>query len=259
MFQLSVCVEPLIGDLSFAERVQEVSHAGFLVEFWRWPSHEQDLDAIAEYRGVKIATFSGSLDGSMVHPDGVAEYLEGVNQSVEIAHKLNCRELLLLTGKLSPQGEVVHKKAAHPATMWITAYKTLCEVAEIAERENLLYNLEPLNTVLDHPGYAIPRPEDCVRLISEVGSPRIKMLLDVYHVQMEQGNVIETIRQYRDYLGYIHIADVPGRHEPGTGEINYPQIAQTLRDVSYSGTIGLECWPDGDLSQAMQAFREVFG
>ena len=93
MFQLSVCVEPLIGDLSFAERVKEVSQAGFLAEFWRWPSHEQDLDAIAKNRDVKIATFSGSLDGSMVHPDGVAEYLEGGNQSVEIAHKLNCRHI----------------------------------------------------------------------------------------------------------------------------------------------------------------------
>ena len=258
MFRLSVCVEPLIEKISFVERVKEVTQAGFLAEFWRWSSHEQDLDALAKDPDVKIGTFSGSIDGSMVHPDGVTEYLEGVTRSVEIAHKLSCRELLLLTGKLSPEGEVAHEKAAHPATMWITAYKTLCEVAEIAEREDLVYNLEPLNTVLDHPGYAIPRPEDCVRLISEVGSPRIKMLLDIYHVQMEQGNVIETIRKYSDYLGYIHIADVPGRHQPGTGEINYPQIAQTLRDVGYSGTIGLECWPDGDLQQAMHAFRQVF-
>ena len=84
------------------------------------------------------------------------------------------------------------------------------------------------------------------------------MLLDIYHTQMEQGNVIDTIRQYSDYIGYIHVADVPGRHEPGTGELNYPRIAQTLRDVGYDGTIGLECWPAGDAHQAMEAFRETF-
>ena len=258
MFRLSMCAEPILSERPFVERVKEIAKAGFFVEFWRWPPHERDLDVLADDPDVKISTFTGNIAGSMVHPDGVSEYLEGVLRSVDVAHKLNCREVMILTGELGPNGEAIHAKASHPATMWITAYKTLCQVAEIAEKEDFVYNLEVLNTVLDHPGYALPTPEDCVRLISEVGSPRIKMLLDIYHTQMGQGNLIDTIRQYRDYLGYIHVADVPGRHEPGTGEINYSKVAQALRGVGYDGTIGLECWPEGDVHKAMEVFREAF-
>jgi hydroxypyruvate isomerase len=84
------------------------------------------------------------------------------------------------------------------------------------------------------------------------------MLFDIYHIQIEEGNVIETIRKCHSFIGHVHVADVPGRHEPGTGEINYPFIAQALRDVGYVGVIGLEAYPQSDDLQAMARFREIF-
>ena len=131
-------------------------------------------------------------------------------------------------------------------------------MAELAEKYGVVYNLEQLNTKVDHAGYPLRYAEDVVRLIDEVGSPRIKLLLDIYHVQIEEGNVIQVIRDCKDHLGYVHVADVPGRHEPGTGEINFPRVAQALRKVGYEGTVGLEAFPESDAHRALDRFREVF-
>ena len=115
-----------------------------------------------------------------------------------------------------------------------------------------------LNTKVDHAGYPLPLVEDGLRLIEQVGSTRIRLLLDIYHAQIEEGNVIELIGQTADYLGYVHVADVPGRHEPGTGEINYPLVAKALRDAGYSGHVGMEAFPAGDDHQAMERFKAAF-
>ncbi len=98
-----------------------------------------------------------------------------------------------------------------------------------------------------------------MRLIEQVGSPRVKILFDIYHQQVEEGNTIQLVRHYHPYVGYIHVADVPGRHEPGTGEINYPKVAEALREVGYQGVVGLEAIPLADDEQALGRFREVFG
>ena len=98
-----------------------------------------------------------------------------------------------------------------------------------------------------------------MRLIEQVGSPRIRLLCDVYHAQIEEGNVTQLIRDYHAYVGYVHVADVPGRHEPGTGEIDYPHIASVLREVGYEGVIGMEAFPSADDHDAMARFRAVFG
>jgi hydroxypyruvate isomerase len=194
----------------------------------------------------------------MLHPDGVDDFLSGVRDSLAIARQLRCRSLFLSPGELDSHGQVAHKIAAHPATRWITAYKTLCQIAELAEKAEVVYNLEHLNTKIDHPGFAFSRVEDALSLLEEVNSPRIKLLLDVYHVQIEEGNLLSIIRHCRPYIGHVHIADVPGRHEPGTGEINYRRIASTFRDIEYSGVIGLEAYPESNDEVALRRFREVF-
>jgi len=146
---------------------------------------------------------------------------------------------------------VVHSVVSHPATFWITAYKTLCRVAELAEKHGVILNLEHLNTKLDHPGYPLAFVEDAAKLVSEVGSSRIRLLLDLYHTQVQQGNLIDIIHKHGHLIGYVHVADVPGRHEPG--------ITRALREVGYEGVIGLEAFPAADEGLAFTRFREAFG
>jgi hydroxypyruvate isomerase len=256
VFQLSVCADTAFLKLPFVERVKQIARAGFLVEFWGWS--DRDIDAIAADPAVKVTAFTGYLKGSMVHPDGVEDLLEGIRASLPIAARLKCKTLFLSSGQLDNRGQVIHHIAQHPATKWITAYKTLCRVAEIAEKHDLVYCLEHLNTRLDHPRFPFPHVEDVANLLEEVGSPRIKMLFDVYHTQVEEGNVVEVIRHFHRFFGHVHIADVPGRHEPGTGEINYPRIVKAFREAGYQGVIGLEAFPETDDFQAMARFREVF-
>lgn len=256
MFQLAVCAETVFSDVQFQQRAREITRAGFGVDFWTWPG--KDIDALAADPHVKINSFSGYLTGSIVHPDGVAEFLNGVKQTLAVAGKLRCRDLVLSTGEISNQGKVVHAQASHPATRWITAYKALCQVARLAEQHDVTYHLENLNTKVDHAGYPLNHVEDVARLVEEVGSPRIRLLLDVYHAQIEEGNVIQLIRDFGKLLGYVHVADVPGRHEPGTGEINYPAVARALKDAGYQGVVAMEAFPESDSHLAMKRFREAF-
>jgi len=256
MYCLSVCADTVFLALPFLERAKRNSACGFHVEFWNWAG--RDIDALARDPGIRISAFTGYTKGSMLHPDGIANFIAGVRASLEVAKQLRCRSLFLSPGELDSNGQVSHKIASHPATRWISAYKTLCQIAELAEREDVVYNLEHLNTKVDHPGFAFSRVEDAMNLLEEVGSSRIKLLLDVYHAQIEEGNVVSIIRQCRDHIGHVHIADVPGRHEPGTGEINYQRIASTFREIEYDGVIGLEAYPKDDAMQAIQRFREVF-
>jgi len=111
---------------------------------------------------------------------------------------------------------------------------------------------------VDHPGVALARAKDTLALVEAVGHPNVRMMLDLYHAQIGEGNLIELIRRCGDAIGEIQIADVPGRCEPGTGEINYPAIARALRGIGYTGTVGLEAWALGDSAAALAAFRSAF-
>ncbi|MEM6528337.1 MAG: TIM barrel protein, partial [Chloroflexota bacterium] len=146
----------------------------------------------------------------------------------------------------------------NPITRWITAYRGLKQLAQFAQANNITYCLEVLNTKVDHAGYILNHVEDAVRLVHEVDSPNIKVLMDIYHSQVDEGNVSELIREFHPYIGHYHVADVPGRHEPGTGEMNYAYIADVLRSVNYDGVVGLEAYPATDGDTALTRFREVF-
>lgn len=256
MYSLSVCADTVFIALPFVERVKKIAAKGFAVEFWNWKG--RDIEAIAADPAIRISGFAGYLRGSIVHRGGADNFLAGIQESLTIAARLRCKTLFISSGELDSHGQVAHAIASHPATRWITAYKTLCRVAELAEKHDLTYALEHLNTKVDHPGFPFARVEDALNLLIEVGSPRIKLLLDVYHAQIEEGSLIETIRKCRGQLGHVHIADVPGRHEPGTGEINYPRIAEVFKEIAYDGVIGLEAFPLASDDEAMNRFREVF-
>lgn len=137
------------------------------------------------------------------------------------------------------------------------------QVVGYAERKGVTICLEMLNTRDDthpmkgHPGYQGDHTEYCIEIIKQVGSPHLKLLFDIYHVQIMDGDVIRRIRQYKEYLGHIHTAGNPGRGElDNTQEINYPAVMQALVDVGYDGYVGQEFIPTRDpLEGLRQAVR----
>lgn len=256
LYFLSACADTLFRTLPFTERVRRIADADMHVEFWNWKG--RDIDAVASCPGVQISGFTGYTTGSMVHPDGVDAFIDGIQESLRIAERLRCKVLFLSSGELNSNGQVAHQIATHPATRWITAYKTLCRIADLAEKHDVVYTVEHLNTKIDHPGFPFACVEDTLNLLIQVNSPRIKLLLDIYHAQIQQGNLLALIRTCYPYIGHVHVADVPGRHEPGTGEINYPRIAELFRELGYKHAIGLEAFPQARDLDAIARFREVF-
>jgi hydroxypyruvate isomerase len=256
MFRLSVCADTIFLDLPLEERARNIAKAGFLVEFWGWKG--RNLDILSSDPTIQVCGFSGTQGGSCVHPDGIADYVAGIAESTMVAKKLGASFLVVHGGELGHNGEVVHKISSNPATHWITAYKALSQLAKFGEENQITYTLEVLNTKVDHAGYSIHLIEDAVRLVKEVDSPHVKILFDIYHVQVEEGNVVELLQKYLPYIGHIHVADVPGRHEPGTGELNCRFVAEALRDAGYKGVVGLEAYPLEDSYQALDRFRAAF-
>ncbi len=142
--------------------------------------------------------------------------------------------------------------------MWLAAQRTLTRIADLGKRHDVVFTLENLNLAVDHPGTPFARAADTLALVSAIDSPHLRMNLDLYHAQIGEGNLIELVRSALPWVGEIQVADVPGRCEPGTGEINYPAIANALTAAGYVGVVGLEAWASGDSDDALTAFRSAF-
>ena len=118
---------------------------------------------------------------------------------------------------------------------------TLTELSHIAEEEGVNIVLEPLNVLVNHMGHYLVHTDEAIRMIQAVGSPACKLLFDIYHQQVSEGNVIRNITENIDYIGHFHIADNPGRNQPGTGELNYTNIFSAIRSAGYKGWLAFEC------------------
>jgi hydroxypyruvate isomerase len=111
---------------------------------------------------------------------------------------------------------------------------------------------------VDHPGVPFARAEDTLALVAAVDSPHLRLNLDLYHAQIGEGNLVELCQKALPYVGEVQVADVPGRREPGTGEIHYPRIAAALVETGYGGVIAMEAFAAGDPEAALARFRDAF-
>ena len=255
MFQLAVCAEMVFRNLSFVERVKKIAGMDFEVEIWDWTKH--DIDALVE-TGATFSSMTGYIEGDLITEEGAATLLRTAGQSIKVAERLRCPRLNLHGTGLDATGLPVKPTPVVSGAMWLTAQRTLARVAELGQRAGVVFCLENLNTEVDHPGVPFARAADTLALVQAVDNPHLRLNLDLYHAQIGEGNLIELLRRAMPFIGEIQVADVPGRCEPGTGEINYPAIARTLSEAGYRGTVAMEAWASGNDETALQQFREVF-
>jgi hydroxypyruvate isomerase len=190
-----------------------------------------------------------ALGCSLVSPEDREGFLEELRLSIEAAKAVNCTRLEVLTGNCL---------AGVPrATQMDNCVATLRAALPMLEANRMTAIVELLNSNVDHPGYFLNTVEDGVEIVQRAGSPHVKLLLDIYHVQVMQGNLIQRIRDSFQEVGQYHFADVPGRHEPGTGEINFRNVFRAIYDLKYDGFITAEYHPTDFTFRDLEQVRDL--
>lgn len=254
-FTLAVCAEMVFTHLPLVERVRRIDDLGFQVEIWDWTT--KDIDALVA-TGATFSSMTGYVTGDLVDPDGAEELLASAERSIPVAARLGIPRLNLHGTGLDGHGLPVKPLPNPTGAQWLRAEHTLARIAGLGEREGVMFCLENLNTAVDHPGVPFARAEDTVALVQAVDNPHLRLMLDLYHAQIGEGNLIELLRRCGPAIGEVQVADVPGRCEPGTGEINYPAVARVLGELGYTGTVGLEAFAADGSEVALERFRDAF-
>ena len=228
-------------DMVFMQRFEQAALAGFgAIEFWDYDKDGRDMAAVAALctrLDLDIVQFTGWGGPSLANTANHDAFAEGMKRAVEIAHQLD-----------APMFTVVgHQTVADigQANSVANLSRALERVVPILEDANKMLILEPFNPV-DHQGHFLNGSADALKICRSIDSPSVKINWDLYHMQLTEGNIVANMRDGMDQIGYVQIADIPGRHQPGTGELNFPFIFGALKDMGYTGPIGLECWPEGN-------------
>ena len=254
-FSLAACAEMLWRDRPIEWRCSRLKDMGFGVGLWNWPEH--DL-AKLEKTGADFTIMNGYLRGRLTDDEGAAELIKTARETAQVGKRLGVARLNLHGTGLGDGGLPVTPIKVVTGAMWLKARETLVRVTEMAEEEGVTFTLENLNLPVDHPGVPFGRAEDTLALVSSINHPRLRLNLDLYHAQIGEGNLIDLCRKCLPWIDEIQVADVPGRCEPGTGEINYHGVAKALNEMGYRGPVGMEAFASGDADAALEAFRNAF-
>lgn len=241
-FDTDVVIEFVFGEIPAVEGMDRVSSLGFDgVEILQW--EEQDLDGIVRKRdetGLDIVSITAYGSGnvmldegpSLVNPEHAEVVVDDLERSIDVAERIDCPNLILTVG---PDLETVPRSEQRR-----NAVDVLRAVAADAEAAGVTLLVEPLNTAVDWPGYFLASSREGYEIVDAVDSPNVRLLFDVYHQQITEGNIINNMERYMDGIGHVHVADVPGRRKLGTGELHFENILQWVADSDYEGYVGVE-------------------
>ena len=240
--KFDVCVETVFPDLPVGERIAKIAQCGYkTVEFWF-----QDMsvagainDACAQngvtVNNVVVNAPDGSLGGAPVNAADYNKYLERLEETIAFTKAIGCHKGITCTGNLQP--------GLTRAQMRANLEKAMGDAAKIAEQHDFTLLLECLNTHVDHAGYYLDSSHEGADIVRSINSPNFRLLYDVYHMQIMEGNLISNIEKHIDTIGHFHSAGVPGRHELFGNEINYQEIVRRIDAMGYDGCFGLEYFP----------------
>jgi hydroxypyruvate isomerase len=242
--RLSVNLNSVFDDEPFVDRVGRAADAGAeaVGVFGRDP---EELSMIADRvtdRGLDFA-YASSLVGPINDPDAVEEHVAELEDAIELAADLGIENV-----NASPGRDI---DGVDDATQFEATVEVLRRAVPVAADAGVTLLLEPLNVAVDHPGVWLSSSLEGYKLLTAVDSPRAKLLFDIYHQQITEGNVTSNLVEHVDHVGHVHVADVPGRAEPGTGELDYPSIVDALGAAGYEGYVECEFWPESDPEAAI--------
>lgn len=256
-FKLSVRVEPLFRGLSLAEQMEKVAAAryhGF--EFGNWRAADAaGITKLKNKLGIECACLVGNRG---VNPKGMGlcdphdreGFLTEIKASVEAAKRFETTRLVTLTGN---EVAGMSREAQHRSIV-----EGLKAAHEVVTPHGITLIVEVLNTLVNHPGYYLNRTAEAFDIVREVASPYVKILFDIYHVQIMEGNLIDTIRKNIAAIGHFHVGDVPGRHEPGTGEINYGNVFKAIHHLGFRDFAAMEYIPSQEPMTTLAEVRALW-
>jgi len=243
--KFAVNVEMWWRKLPFMERFAKAAELGFpAIEFW--PYKGRDVAAIAKRcRALKleIAQFTAwGFSPGLNDPKNEDLFVKTVEEACQVAHQLNCRKMTVVAGDDIP--------GVSQADMHAQVIKALRRAAPIAEREKVMMILEPMNIRVDHKGHCLYGSPPTIKICEAVGSEFLKINWDLYHMQITEGDLCGRLKDGIRWIGYLQLADHPGRHEPGTGEVHYNRVLKAAYELGYRDYVGLECNPTEELAAA---------
>jgi hydroxypyruvate isomerase len=250
--QFSVMMWALNKRGTFEENLERVAEAGYrhvelVGEFTRWS--EADWSRIlARMQALKITVDATSgIKTGFADPTGGDAFVAELKGFIPTVKRLGCGQIILLSGK---RVEGAAAGAQHAASI-----EALKRAAEILDTAGVMGVIEPIDR-LENPTIYLDGVTEAFEIVRAVGSAKVKVLYDFYHEQRGMGNLIEKLEKNIDEVGLVHIADVPGRHEPGTGEVDYVNIYRRLAELHYQGVIAMEFYPTGDVVETLRRARE---
>lgn len=247
---LDVCIDQLFPNSDFFQAMEITKDAGVeAYEFWKWWT--KDIDGIVKKQNelqMQCTCFCTRFI-SLVDPNLRGEFLQGLQATIEVAKRFNTNKIIAQTGN-----EIVGLSRNEQLNNIILGIKY---AVPFLEKSGMTLLIEPLNQI-DHPGYFLCNSDESFKLIDEVGSGNIKILYDIYHFQITEGNLINTISAHISQIGHFHCAGIPGRGEITKGEINYKEIFRAINNLGYTGYLGLEFRINSDHKNIINEALEIF-
>ena len=245
-----VSIPCFFGKDDFADAVKKVESIGYdAAEIWGWEKLdlERAKNALDE-NGVELLSMC-TTEHRLTTPALRDEYVLGVRKSCEAAKRLGVKMLISQVG--NDTGE--SREGQHESIVL-----GLREAAPIAEEYGITLMIEPLNVLVDHKGYYLTSSAEAFGIVREVESPAVKVVFDIYHQQVTEGNIIPNIVNNIDLIAHLHAAGHPGRHELYLGENDYRFIISAVEKAGYVGAIGLEYKPTLDPAESLKIVREMY-
>ena len=250
-------ISMLFTEIDFLERFAEASKAGFRAVECQFP-YTFGADALAErlqrhrlsqvLLNLPAGDWSKGDRGIACLPDRVGEFQDGVERAIEFATALECPRVNCLAG-VAPAG-------ADRLTLHDTFVENLRFAARELKHRGIALMIEPLNSQ-DNPAFFIRTSRHAVEIIGEVGSDNLHLQFDVYHSHIMDDDVVSALQQNMRHIGHVQIADHPGRHEPGTGSIDFRAVFRVLERAKYKGWIGCEYVPSTTTEESLSWFSSI--